>query len=58
MEFYPQTFEYAADPKRKIMTTKFRLKFFMQVANALSWLSDNQICHRDIKPANIMLDYN
>mgnify|MGYP002623920120 CR=1 FL=1 len=53
---YGTLFEYVV--RHKGLKEEIAFKFFIQIANAIKFLHDNDIIHRDIKPENILLFEN
>jgi serine/threonine protein kinase len=58
MDFYPHTLRSVNDDPHYLLSLKQKLTILSQLALALVWLADNQVCHRDIKPENITLNVN
>ena len=49
---------YNVDPtKHKEMTEKTKLKYALQLAQALEFLQSNQVLHRDLKPSNVFISF-
>ncbi len=57
-EYLPNGNLFSKIHKNKHLNEKESFHYFIQMANAITFLHENDFVHRDIKPENILLDEN